>query len=107
MTMNSTRQEEQNHRNGKLRRQSCGFLFGLRHAHVAIFLRHDPEHCGKRGAVALRLLQRHADRFDPIQIDALGKVLIGLTPIRQIRQFGSGQGELFGQSDRFASQFRR
>jgi hypothetical protein len=42
--------------------QQAGRLLGLRHAYVAVFLRHHPQRLPERGAVALGLLQRHANR---------------------------------------------
>src|SRR5262249_53588482 len=64
------RQEEQDHRHSQLGRQAGGLLFRFRHAHVAILLRHHAQGLCHRRAVALRLLQRHADRFHAVQIGA-------------------------------------
>ena len=51
------RQEEQDHRHRQLGRQAGGLLLGFRHAHVAVFLRHDAQRLRHRRAVALGLLQ--------------------------------------------------
>ena len=72
------RQEEQDHRHGELGRQRGGLLLGFRHAHVAVLLRHHAQRLAERRAVALRLLQRHADRLHAVEIGALGEILVGL-----------------------------
>ena len=101
------RQEEQDHRHGQLRRQAGGLLLGFRHAHVAVFLRHHAQRLPERRAVALRLLQRHADRFHAVEVGALGEVLVGLLAILQVGQLGGGQRQLLGQRDRLRADLAR
>ena len=84
-----------------------GLLLGLRHAHVAVFLRHHAQRLAERRAVALGLLQRHADRLDAVEVGALGEVLVGLPAVLQIGQLGGGQRQLFGERDRLRADLRR
>ena len=100
------RQEEQDHRHGELGRQPGGLLLGLRHAHIAVFLRHHAQRLGERRAVALGLLQSHADRLHAVEIGAFGEVLVGGLAVLQIGQFGGGQRQLFRQRDRLRADFR-
>src|SRR4029077_12231249 len=99
------RQEKENHRHGELRRQSGRLFLGFRHTHVAVFLRHHTQHGSERRAVALGLLQGHADRFHAIEIRPLREILVGLAPVGQIGQFGGCQGELFRERDRLGTDF--
>src|SRR5262249_25216202 len=87
MTMNST-----GRKNRIIGTVSLGgsLLLGFGHAHVAIFLCHDPHRLRHRRAVALGLLQRHADRLHALDVGALGKVFVSLAAVLQIGQFGVG-----------------
>src|SRR3984885_14317848 len=61
------RQEKHDHRHRELRRQAGGLLLGFGHAHVAIFLRQNPQRGSQRRAVTLGLLQGKTHRFHSFQ----------------------------------------
>ena len=105
MTMNSTGRKNRIIGTVSFGGKAGGLLFRLRHAHVAIFLRQHPHGGAERRAVALRLLQGEANRLHAFQPDALRQVVVSLPAIRQIRQFGGRQRELFGKLDRLRADF--
>ena len=100
MTTNSTGRKNRIIGTVSLGGSAGGLLLGLRHAHVAVFLRHHAQRLAERRAVALGLLQRHADRLHAFEIGALGEVLVGDLAVLQIGQFRGGEGELLGQRNR-------
>ena len=69
------------------------------------FLRHHAQRLRQRRAVALRLLQRHADRLHAFQIGALGQVFIGHLAVLEVGQFGGGKRQFFRQRDRLRADF--
>ncbi len=105
MTMNSTGRKNTIIGTVSFGGSAAAFFSASDHAHVTVLLRHDTQGLAERSAVALGLLQRHADRLDAVKIGAPGEVFVSLAAILQVGQFGGSERQLLGERHRLRADF--